>query len=164
MIRWHALDDEWDALAAESEEIFLEILGSALAPMPGLLDLLAALEAAGLPKAICTSSSRRLAEAVLDRFQMQSRFQFILTSEDITHGKPHPEIYLAAATRLGRVPAEMLVLEDSQTGCQAASRAGALVVAVPGKHSLQQDFRGASLRIDSLADPRLYEALGLKAK
>jgi len=55
----------------------------------------------------------------------------------------------------------MLVLEDSRTGCLAAARAGAQVVAVPGAHSRDQDFNVASLVIDSLADPRLYQALGL---
>jgi HAD superfamily hydrolase (TIGR01509 family) len=164
MIRWHRLGDRWEAMSAESEEIFIRLLGDDLAPMPGLLELLDTLEAAGLPKAICTSSSRRLAEAVLGQFQMQPRFQFTLTAEDITHGKPDPEVYLLAAQRLGLEPREMLVLEDSQTGCRAACRAGAFVVAVPGPHSCSHDFSETSMRIESLADPRLYDALGLKPK
>jgi HAD superfamily hydrolase (TIGR01509 family) len=162
MIRWHSLGEPWKDMAAESDEIFVGLLDGALAPMPGLVQLLDALEAAGLPKAICTSSSPRLALAVLTRFHMESRFQFTLTSADISHGKPDPEIYLKAAQRLGLAPGEMLVLEDSQTGCRAAARAGAFAVAVPGKHSASQDFSVASLRIESLADPRLYEALGLE--
>jgi pseudouridine 5'-phosphatase len=164
MIRWHALDDDWRTLAAESEAIFLELLAGALAPMPGLIELLDALELRGLPKAICTSSSRRLTEAVLDTFHMRPRFRFILTSEDITHGKPHPEVYLAAAQRLAVAPAEMLVLEDSGTGCLAAARAGAFVVAVPGAHSRNQDFTAASVRVESLADRRLHEILGLPGR
>ena len=55
----------------------------------------------------------------------------------------------------------MLVLEDSRTGCISAAAAGAFVVAVPGPHSRNQDFSVASLVLDSLADPRLYELLGL---
>ena len=62
--------------------------------MPGLLDLLDALERAGIPKAIGTSSCRELVDACLKPFDMQKRFQFILAAEDIAHGKPHPEIYL----------------------------------------------------------------------
>ena len=58
-------------------------------------------------------------------------------------------------------PAEMAVLEDSQNGCLAAASAGAFTVAVPGEHSRQHDFSRASLVVDSLADPRLYKALGL---
>jgi HAD superfamily hydrolase (TIGR01509 family) len=161
MIRWHGLSDTWQQLAAESEECFIELLDGILTPMPGLLDLLVALEASGIPKAIATSSSRRLVEAVLSRFQMQPRFQFILSAEDIVHGKPDPEIYLKAAELFGLKPAEVLVLEDSQTGCRAAAAAGAFAVAVPGEHSRGQDFGVASLVIESLADPRLYGALEL---
>lgn len=161
MIEWHSLGDTWEQLAVESEECFIRILDGLLAPMPGLLELLDALEAAGIPKAIGTSSARRLVDACLSRMKLQSRFQFILSAEDITHGKPDPEIYLKAATLFGREPKEVLVLEDSQTGCRAAAAAGAFTVAVPGEHSRGQDFGVASLVIDSLADPRLYEVLGL---
>jgi HAD superfamily hydrolase (TIGR01509 family) len=161
MIRWHALEERWEALAAESEEIYVGILDDRLAPMPGLLDLLDALEAAEIPKAICTSSTRRLLTATLARFALEPRFRFTLTAEDITHGKPHPEIYLEAARRFGLQPRQMLVLEDSQTGCRAAAAAGARLVAVPGEHSKGQDFSTASLVIETLADPGLYDALGL---
>ncbi len=161
MIRWHTLDDSWDALAAESEEIFLEILDDHLAPMPGLFELLDRLEAAGLPKAICTSSARRLLVAILSRFDLEPRFQFALTAEDITRGKPHPEIYQKAAGRLGIEPPEMLVLEDSPNGCLSAVKAGAFVVVVPSEHTRDHDFAAASLVIESLAHPALYEATGL---
>jgi HAD superfamily hydrolase (TIGR01509 family) len=164
MIRWHSLDETWQELAAESEEIFLGLLDRHLAPMPGLMELLAALEKAGIGKAIGTSSSRRSLEAILSRFTMQPRFQFVLTAEDITRGKPDPEIYLKAAARFGIAPREMLVLEDSQTGCRSAAAAGAMVVAVPGAHSISQDFSVARLVLSSLADRRLYEVLELPVK
>jgi HAD superfamily hydrolase (TIGR01509 family) len=159
MIQWHSLDDSWEQLALESEEAFIRLLDDYLAPLPGLLDLLSGLEAAGIPKGIATSSQPRLAEAVLSRFRMQPRFRFILTADDVVHGKPDPEIYLNAARRFGIPPGEMLVLEDSQNGCRAAAAAGAVTVAVPGEHSRTQDFSVADMVIDSLADPRLHELL-----
>lgn len=161
MIRWHELDDDWQQLANESNEIFLGLLHDHLQPMPGLMELLEALEAAGLPKAIATSSARKLTDACLEPFGFHDRFQFVLTSEDVTHGKPHPEIYQAAAERLGFSPAETLVLEDSENGCKAAAAAGAFTVAVPSEHSRGHDFSRASLVVDGLGDPRLYEALGI---
>jgi HAD superfamily hydrolase (TIGR01509 family) len=161
MIRWHRLDETWEEIAAESNRIFVDLLDAHLAPMPGLLELLAALEKAGIPKAIGTSSGRELLDEVFGRFDLRSRFQFILTAEDITHGKPHPEIYLAAAERFGLGPQQTLVLEDSQNGCRAAAAAGALTVAVPGEHSRGHDFSAASLVVESLADSRLYEVLGI---
>ena len=129
--------------------------------MPGLEALLKALEAAGIPKAIATSSGPAFVANVLDRFSLAPRFQFILTCDDIVDGKPHPEIYQTAAKRFGVEPAEMLVLEDSQNGCRAAVAAGAFAVAVPAGHSESHDFTGAKLVIDTLADPRLYAAIGL---
>ncbi len=160
-IQWHSLDDTWEELRDESEVLFVDFLDDSVAPMPGLMDLLAALEAPEIPKAICTSSSRTVLNAVLTPFEMEPRFQFTLTAADITRGKPHPEIYLKAADRFGVKPQEMLVLEDSQAGCKSAAAAGAFAVAVPGGLSLDHDFGMASLVIESLGDGRLYEALGL---
>ena len=161
MIEWCGLDDPWEQLAAESNRIFLGILGDHLAPMPGLFELLETLETAGIRKAIATSTKRELADACLSPFELQSRFQFILTSEDVTHGKPHPEIYLTAAERFDLKPQETMVLEDSENGCRAAAAAGAFTVAVPSEHSRTHDFSTASLIVDSLRDAKLYEALGL---
>ena len=161
VIERHHLHEAWDVLAAESSEIFLGLLTERLATMPGLPELLAALEKAGIPKAIATSSGRRLTEACLAPFQLAPRFCFVLTAEDIARGKPDPEIYLLAARRFGVPPGKMLVLEDSQNGCRAAAAAGAVTVAVPGEHSRHQDFSAANLVIESLTDRRLYEALGL---
>jgi beta-phosphoglucomutase-like phosphatase (HAD superfamily) len=119
------------------------------------------LEANQVPKAIATSSGRRFVTNVLSRFDFEPRFDFILTAEDVVEGKPNPEIYLKAADRFGLPPAQVLVLEDSENGCKAAVAAGTFAVAVPGGHSCRHDFTGATLRVDSLSDPRIYGALGL---
>jgi HAD superfamily hydrolase (TIGR01509 family) len=159
MIRHCGLNELWHELAAESNRLFIELLADRLAPMPGLMELLDALERAEMPKAIGTSSSRELVNACLAPFELAGRFEFILAAEDIVEGKPHPEIYLTAARRFRVPPAEMAVLEDSENGCLAAAAAGAFAIAVPAPHSLEHDFRSASLVVDSLADPRLYQAL-----
>jgi HAD superfamily hydrolase (TIGR01509 family) len=162
MIKECNLSDIWQDLAAESNSLFLSILDDHLKPMPGLLELLASLETAQTPKAIATSSCRALLDACLTRFNMHHRFSFFLTAEDVTHGKPNPEIYLTAADRFGLSPVELLVLEDSQNGCLAAAASGAFTVAVPGEHSRSHDFSSASLIAENLSDPRLYKALGLE--
>lgn len=161
VIRHLGLADTVEGIIEESDREYMAIVGDLIRPMPGLMELLDALEAAGLPKAIATSTSLRLATACLTPFDLQRRFAFVLTAEDIRQGKPHPEIYQTAAARLGVVPANMLVLEDSQTGCRSAAAAGAFTVAVPADHSREHDFSGASLVVDNLADPRLYAVLGL---
>ncbi|MFO0899248.1 MAG: HAD family phosphatase [Pirellulales bacterium] len=161
MIDRHGLADTVAELAAESEQIFGPVLDERLDLMPGLADLLAALEAAGIPKAIATSSGPRFVTNVLGRFDLRPRFEFVLTCDDVTDGKPHPEIYLAAAERFGIAPREMLVLEDSQNGCRAAVAAGAFAVAVPGGHSHAHDFTGAQFVANTLADARIRGVLGL---
>jgi HAD superfamily hydrolase (TIGR01509 family) len=163
MIDRHQLQDTVDQLEQESDVLFAEILATDLAPLAGLESLLDALEAAALPKAIATSSRRSFTQTVLSRFDLEPRFAFLLTSEDVVQGKPHPEIYLKAASRLRVPPQQMLVLEDSENGCRAAVAAGAYTVAVPSSHSHHHDFSGVALAADSLADPRIYQALGLTA-
>jgi len=146
---------------AETDATFDTLLDDRLDVMPGLIDLLAALEHAKLPKAIATSSGPDFVQKVLGRFDLAPRFHFVLTCDDVKHGKPHPEVYQTAARRL-QVPVEkMVVLEDSQNGCRAAVAAGAIAVAVPGGHSRRHDFSGAALIADSLADPRLLDLIGL---
>ena len=161
MIDWHQLVDTVEQLATESDEVFAGILGERLETMPGLLQLLDALERAAVPKAIATSSRRAFVTDVLSRFDLEPRFSFILTAEDVVQGKPFPEIYQRAAARFGLEPRETLVLEDSENGCRAAAAAGAFTVAVPGGHSRRHNFEVASLVVDSLADQRIYETLGL---
>jgi HAD superfamily hydrolase (TIGR01509 family) len=161
MIDHHGLDDTVAQLAAESMVIFRAILDTRLATMPGVPELLAAVEGAGLPKAVATSSSREFARDVLGRFDLWDRFSFVLTAEDIRQGKPNPEIYLTAASRLQLRPAQIMVLEDSHNGCRAAVAAGAYAVAAPAGLSRSHDFSGAALVADTLADRRIYEALGL---
>jgi len=161
MIRWHNLSDTWEKLAAESENLFIERIQGRVAPMPGLLELLAALESAHIPKAIATSSSRRTLRAVLACFELEPRFAFTLTAEDVIQGKPHPEIYQKACEKFGLPPNKVVVLEDSEAGCRAAAAAGTIAVAVPGPHSARHDFSLATVVIESLRDPRLYELLRL---
>ena len=161
MIDWHDLEETPEELSVESEAIFAGILDERLAPMAGLFELLDALEKSEMPKAIATGSRRQFVGEVLGRFDLEPRFEFVLTSDEVTNGKPHPEIYLTTAERLGVAPGEMLVLEDSENGCRSAAAAGAFVVVVPGDHSRHHDFSEASMSVESLADPRLYEVLRL---
>ncbi|PHR96059.1 MAG: hydrolase [Blastopirellula sp.] len=162
MIQFHGLTDSVDQLADESDVIFEDILDAELAPMPGLMELLDSLEQANLPKAVATSARRVMAEDLLSRYGLNSRFASILCGDEVTSGKPAPEIYLTTAEKLGLHPSQIMILEDSQTGCKAAVASGAFVVAVPGDHSRNHDFQGAAIVADTLADARIYQALCLQ--
>ncbi len=161
MIDWHKLEMTVDELANEQAEIMFELLPDRLQPLPGLLALLDALETGNIPKAIATSSGRKFVTRVLGQFELEPRFAHIFTSEDITNGKPAPDVYQLAAKALGFEPPKTMVLEDTQIGCRAGTSAGAYTVAVPGEHSANHDFDGVKFIADSLGDRRIYEVLGI---
>ena len=163
MIQMAELTDTIDALEAEAHELFPTFLEAHLAPMPGLLPLLETLTAAGVPRVVATSSGRDYARELLDRFKLTDGFDAILGAEDVSVGKPAPEIYQKAAAALALPPEETLVLEDTEAGINAGKGAGATAVAVPHEHSHGQTYPTADLVLDTLADRRLYELLGLSA-
>ena len=98
---------------------------------PGALELLAQLDAAGLPRAVATSSSRSKAMHHLLAAGIDQRFGEIVTRDDVERGKPWPDIYLCAAQRLHVSPSGCLVLEDSYNGVRSAHAAGMRVIMVP---------------------------------
>ena len=161
MVDYYQLNDTAEELGAESMEIMFRLLPDQLEPMPGLLPLLESLETENIPKGIATSSKREFVTHVLSQFDLEPRFSFVLTQEDIIHGKPAPDVYQLATRKHQVEPEEVMVLEDSQIGCQAAVAAGNHVIAVPNGHSHSHNFEGVELIADSLSDERIYYALGL---
>jgi HAD superfamily hydrolase (TIGR01509 family) len=161
MIDCHSLPDPLDDLMCECRELLEGLMATSLAPMPGVEKLLDRLQAAQMPIAVATSGTSEYAHAVLSKLNLQHCFRFILTADDIHRGKPHPEVYLLAADRLGIAPPQMMVLEDSANGCRAAVAAGAYTVAVPNRHTRDHNFVGAHFIADTLADLRIRRALQL---
>ncbi len=98
---------------------------------PGAIELLDALQAAGYPLAIVTSSSRRTADDHLALAGIRTRFETVLTRDDVTRGKPSPDLYLLAASRFALDPRCCLAIEDSNPGVAAAYAAGAITIMVP---------------------------------
>jgi HAD superfamily hydrolase (TIGR01509 family) len=149
------LDEPAEVLLAEVRQRFAAEVDSAVHPTPGLFALLDHLGRRTLPLAVATSSRRSYAEQLLTRHGLRDRFAFILAAEDVTRGKPDPEIYRLAAERFG-VPAEsMLVLEDSPAGLAAARGAGSIAVGVPHEHSPAENLTAADLVVPRLDDPAL---------
>jgi beta-phosphoglucomutase-like phosphatase (HAD superfamily) len=91
---------------------------------------LSSLAECGVPTALGTSASRENTEMILNRLGFASFFPIIVTAEDVTQGKPSPEIYLNVIARAGVQPERVLVIEDSIAGLQAGVAAGASVASV----------------------------------
>lgn len=159
MIKALGLTESQEDLRAEERAIFHELLWTHVAPMPGLFEILAHIDERALPKGVATSSRRPYVESLLVKFELIERFDVMLTAEDVVHGKPHPEIYLSAAARIGVRPEEMLVLEDSEMGTRSAAAAGAVAVSIPHEHSRNQDFSAAAFVAESLCDARILQLL-----
>ena len=98
-------------------------------PMPGVPEAIALFERSGLRLAIASSSPARLIDAVCARLNLDIEIR--CSALDVPHGKPAPDVYLAAARRLGLSPARCLAVEDSPAGVLAAKDAGMTCVAVP---------------------------------
>ncbi len=156
-IEAYDLPETWEALSDESEDIFLELLKEGYETMPGLYLLLDRLESCRIPKCVATSSSRRVTEAILAKDCLKKRFGFVITSNDITRGKPDPQVYLTAAGRLGIAPEHLAVFEDSSAGVEAAKHAGAVCFALRADHNREVDLSKADLITDTLADPRIMD-------
>jgi len=153
------ISDSVVQLQTETDAIFLDLLPREIEMMPGLQLLLATLEEQNIPKAVATSSHRQFATKALGHFDLEPRFEFVLTAEDVTHGKPDPEVYLAAARRLNVSPDSMLVLEDSFVGSTAAAKSGAFTIAIPTVHSRDMDFSHVQLVANRLDDQAVLDRI-----
>jgi HAD superfamily hydrolase (TIGR01509 family) len=90
--------------------------------------------AAVCPVGLASSSNRPVIDAVLDLAGLAPLFQATVSSEEVAHGKPDPDVYIEAAHRLGVVPRACAVIEDSANGIRAGVAAEMGVIAIPNQH------------------------------
>ncbi len=127
----------------------------------GVTELLDALEAAAIPRAVATSSSHATVERQLGPNGLIPRFQAIIAHGDYARGKPNPDPFLVAAERLGVDPASCLALEDSHNGVRAAHAAGMMTVMVPDLLEATPEIRVLCAAVaDTLHDVRVLFAEG----
>lgn len=122
--------NEIDRLAGWKETAYRELVVELMRPIPGVLDLIAALHAEGVTMAVGSSGPLPNIQLVLKQLGMSEYFSALSTGEDVTHGKPDPEVFLVAARRLARDPKRCVVLEDAPQGVEAARRAGMAVLGI----------------------------------
>jgi HAD superfamily hydrolase (TIGR01509 family) len=124
----HLTEDE---IVEHLTDRVLELIASKGLPWrPGARELLSEVREAGVKTALVTMSVRRMAEHVAAQLGFHG-FDTVVSGDDVTHAKPHPEPYLVAAERLGVDPALCIAIEDSAPGSASAVAAGAVVIAVP---------------------------------
>jgi beta-phosphoglucomutase len=120
-----------EALADRKETLYRELVRhGAVRIYPGVSTLLRELRALGAAVAIASSGPRENVSLLIDTIGGRAAVDAMVASEDVDEGKPHPEVFLRAAERLGIAPAHCAVIEDSVHGIEAAKRGGMLAVAV----------------------------------
>lgn len=135
-------------------EAMLDLLRQAPVPvLPGAIELVAEVQAAGLPFALVTSSEPEVVDAVLAKLDVE--FPVVVCAADVSHAKPDPEGYLLAAAKLGVEPRQAIALEDSINGVRAAEAAGYRTVAVPSVVPVPP--RPGRVLLDSLAGVTLEQ-------
>ena len=120
----------WQELAERIETGVVEALSEGLELLPGAKELLVELQAAGVPTALVSASSRRIVDACIGAIGADF-FRHTVSGDDVTRPKPDPQPYLRAAELLGVDPAGCVVIEDSPIGTAAGAAAGCRVLAVP---------------------------------
>ncbi len=111
--------------------LYVEQTSTAVPLMTGVTALLDHLEHIDMPKSVATSTRTDHATSKLEMSGILHRFRHVTGGDQVTHGKPSPDIYLKAAHRLGVDPAHCLALEDSPNGVRAALSAGMQVIQIP---------------------------------
>jgi HAD superfamily hydrolase (TIGR01509 family) len=112
-------------------EKYIELCAEFVHPMPGAVQLIRQLQAAGFRLAMATSADRVKAEANLALLGLgDTGFDVVITGTDVVRKKPFPDIYLLAAEKCGVSPANAFVIEDAESGVQAAKAAGMHAIAL----------------------------------
>lgn len=149
---------EQRTFSAEKEALYRELSRGRLRPLRGLSRLLDLLEARGLPVAVATSAPAENVPHTLGELGLLSRLTRIVRSDQVPRGKPHPDVFLAAAALLRLPPAACVAFEDAPAGVAAARAAGMRVVAVTTSFTPEAFAAHGVVPDDAVADFEEYLA------
>ena len=140
-----------EEIRTRSSELFFEHMSTQkLDPMPGAVALIEAIKSRGLATAVVTMTQPDWTEATLRTSGLAPLFEVVITSADVEHGKPAPDLYFHAARELGAEPGECLAVEDSVHGIASAYSAGMHVVQLRQATYVPEPQAEAHAVLDSL--------------
>ncbi|MFE1410950.1 HAD family hydrolase [Streptomyces sp. NPDC058746] len=145
-------------LGAALERRFTALVRGQVVPLPGALELLAALHAAGVPTALVSASPRPVVDTVLGALGPHG-FTLSVAEGETPRTKPYPDPYRAALAALGATPAACVAVEDTPTGVASAEAAGCTVLAVPSLAAITPGPRRTVVRSLLEVDPALLRRL-----
>jgi HAD superfamily hydrolase (TIGR01509 family) len=155
LLRWTSEPAEVHRLSLRKEALYRDIVRErGLNALPGVREFLEMLREAEVPTCIGSSTHRENILAVIGVLGFEGLFGNMVTSEDVTLGKPNPAVFLKAASKVARLPERCIVFEDAFAGIDAAHAAGMKVVGVATTHSpekLETITHRVVLRLDELS-------------
>ena len=150
---WHVTDPAKIKEMADFKERVFREEAAHLKPLPGVVELVKALRESGWKQAIGSSAPLLNVQALLEGTGLSQYMDAIASGDDVTVGKPNPEVFLIAFRRLGVEPRNGVVIEDAPAGVQAGKRAGAAVLAVTTTHDAETLREAGADRVaDSLEE------------
>jgi HAD superfamily hydrolase (TIGR01509 family) len=145
-----SLNETVDEIISERIDILTAIYEEELDIVTGLTPLLDELKLNEYLLAVASSSPLRVINFVLDMFSLHHYFDAVVSGECTENGKPHPDIYLHTAERLGVKPDECVAIEDSINGVRSATGAGMFCIAIPDKRLSRGEFEKADIILESM--------------
>jgi beta-phosphoglucomutase len=149
-------DDEILRLAEQKEETFRRLVRGQVKPLPGAAELVRMARDNGIKQAIVSSTPCANIELMLQSLALYDCFEVIVGEEDAAKGKPDPEGFLLAASRLGVPPPECVVIEDAPEGIAAGKSAGMRCIGVTTTRPTEK-LSLADLIVESLEDERVWK-------
>ena len=138
-------------LADRKESYFRDIIGRTVTALPGSLELMSALQAAGYKQGLGSSTPIANLNLISEVLGLSRYLSVLVSGETVPRGKPAPDLFLKVAEQLGVAPTHCLVIEDAVAGVQAAHAAGMRCIAVAGDRDLP-GLRAAELMVKSLTE------------
>ncbi|WP_456269328.1 HAD family phosphatase [Kushneria sp. AK178] len=155
LIRTRGLDISPQALVDRKvERTVASFTETPIALMDHALDILEWCRARGMATALVTGSGREEIAPTLEHYGLARFFDHVVTRNDVTHSKPHPECYQRALSLCGSEAGQAVAIEDTCHGVDAACAAGIDVIAIPNAYSRGQDVSRATARLDHLGQAR----------
>ncbi len=152
ILQWSDDNAEIDTLSKRKEWLYREIIREeGLSALPGVVRFLKMLKERGVPLAVGSSTPKLNLDAALEQLQLRDYFCFLVTGDDVSTGKPDPEVFLKAAQGLSVFPSRCIVFEDAPVGIEAALRAGMKAVALLTSHS-RESLKAATKIVKDLSD------------
>ena len=152
-------NEDADTILKEQDDALIKLYKESVQKLEGFDELFSFINKNNIRICIGTSSRAFLVDVLLNKFNLTDTFEFVISGDMITKGKPDPEIYTTCVTKLNLQPNECIVIEDSLNGIKAGTSAGCITCAIPSIYTKDEDFSLATLICTSLNDPMLLKYL-----